>query len=133
MSNVKEISRRAMYHEDGGLACGPIFLFAVHAEIQLDHDGKKEYIYGERVSAAGDEIYYQLSEESIYDAFQKIYKAKSQKEENRLVAAKDKIASTEPDEDDPVYGPFMKELKQMIAQEMEKNGLEADFDEEEEW
>ena len=46
------------------------------------------------------------------------------------MAAKDKIASTEPDEDDPVYGPFMKELKQMIAQEMEKNGLEADFDEE---
>ena len=85
------------------------------------------------MSAAGDEIYYQLSKESIYDAFQKIYKAKSQKEENRLVAEKDKIASTEPDEDDPVYVPFMKELKQMIVKEMEENGLEAEFDEEEEW
>lgn len=133
MSDIKEISRRVMYHEDGGLACGPIFICAVHAEILLDNDGNKEYIYGEWVSEAGDEIYYQLSEKSFYDIFERIYKAKSQSEEDRILAEKDKIPCTEPDEDDPVYKPFMDELKKMIIREMEENGLEPDFDEDEDW
>ncbi len=62
-------------------------------------DGKKEYIYGEWVSEAGDEILYQVSEKSFYDIFERIYKAKSRKEEDRILAEKDKIPCTEPDED----------------------------------
>ena len=133
MSNVKEISRRVMYHEDGGMACGPIFISAVHAEILLDNDGKKEYIYGEWVSEAGDDILYQVSEKSFYDIFERIYKAKSRKEEDRILADRDKIPCTEPDEDDPVYKPFMGELKKMIIREMEEHGLEPYFDEDEDW
>ena len=43
------------------------------------------------------------------------------------------IPCTEPDEDDPVYKPFLGELKKMIIREMEEHGLEPYFDEDEDW
>ena len=132
MNNIKEISRRSMYHEEGGMACGPMFICAVHAEILLDHDGKKEYIYGEWVDQAGDEIYYQLSDKSVYELFERIYKTKKSSEENKILAEKDKIPHKNPKREDPAYKPFMEEIKQMIIKEMEVHGLEPYFDEDEE-
>ena len=45
-----------MYHEDTGMACGPVSMTTIDAEIVVEKDdGKKIYLHGQWVDQAGDE------------------------------------------------------------------------------
>ena len=77
MKQITEISRRSMYHEDEGIACGPVSSTAIMAEIVLDVDGQRIFLHGEWVDIAGD-YYYEATTESLFDAYEKMLNAENE-------------------------------------------------------
>ena len=125
---MKEISRRSMYHLDEGIACGPVSISSIDAEIAVEKDGKTIYLHAQWVDAAGDEIYYQATGESVYECYKNIFENEDEDREEDLIEAKEKAEETEL-EDEPWFEPFYEELKQMIYQEMRDNDLKECIDE----
>lgn len=132
MSKMYEVSRRSMYHEDEGIACGPASITAIDAEIVVDVDGQRIYLHGQWVDAAGDDILFEANTESVYDAYEKFYNAADDDDdEQKALAECDRIGQGRI-KDDPCYKSYYAELKQMIIDEMEAHDIEPCFDDEDE-
>ena len=84
MKKITEISRRSMYDEDEGMACGPVSSTAIIAEIVVDVDGQHVFLHGEWIDIAG-EYYYEANKESLFDVYEKMFKAASEEDELKAV------------------------------------------------
>lgn len=131
MSEIKEISRRSFYHEDEGIACGPVSSTAIVSEIVVEKDGQRVYLHGEWVDVAGG-YYYAATTESLFDVYEKLNHATSKEEEEAAVKELDRINANCYVKDDSGFKSFYPELKQMIHDEMKEHGLEYIYEDEEE-
>ncbi len=131
MKKITEISRRSLYHEDEGLACGPVASAAVITEIVLDVDGQRVFLHGEWVDLAGDDCYFEANTESLFDAYAKMFDAETEEDEENAIAERDRISEGKI-EDDSIFEPYYTEMKQMIRNEMEAHGIECDCEDEDE-
>ncbi len=122
MKQITEVSRRSMYHEDYGMACGPVSSASIVTEIVVDVDGKYVYLHGEWVDLAGDDYYFEATAESLYDAFEKMNNATDDKAFQDALAERDRIGQG-CIQDDSLFGPFYEEMKQMIHREMDAHGI----------
>ena len=128
---MKEISRRSMYYEEEGMACGPVGIAAIDAEIVVEmNNGQKVYLSAQWVDAAGDEIYYQATKASAYEYYLKLHGCDFE-ESQELIEEKNKVEEDRV-EDNPEFAPFYEELKQMVYKEMRDNDLEDVIDDLEE-
>lgn len=123
---IKEINRRINYFVEDGIACGPVSMAVVEAEIEVEDEGEKVYLYGEWVDAAG-EYSYAATKESVYDVLLKYHETGDRDdalidEHNRIL--ENAIA------DDSRYEPFYEELKAMIDNELKAQGYEIYDDDE---
>lgn len=69
---MKEISRRVMTNQSAGMACGPMFIYAVDAEIVVEDEGRKVYLHAQWVDQASDMILFEATTESVYDCEAKL-------------------------------------------------------------
>ncbi len=125
MKNVKEVSRRSMYYEDRGMACGPVRLMTIDAEIVLDDNGKTVYLHGQWVNLAGDEIYHAAYSESAYDVYARLNKSDNDGDDSLDVDEDADVTKIEEAkiEDDSRYESFYKEMEKMIHNEMKEHGI----------
>lgn len=126
---MKIVSRKSMYHEDYGMACGPIGITAIDAEIVVDDNGQKVYLHAQWVDEAADIILYEATSESVYDVYKKLNSGKGNFDD--LIAERDRITAVKI-EDGAKYQPYYEKLKKMIIAKMEEHDIEPDFDGEEE-
>lgn len=129
MKKIIEISRRSIYDEDDGLACGPAGSTAIEAEIVVEMDGQRYYLHGEWVDIAGD-YNFEANTESFCAAYEKYMSAANEDEKQKAIDECNRISDGRI-ADDSIFEPFYAELKQMIHDEMTAHGLE-DFIEDEE-
>lgn len=129
MKKISEISRRSMYHEVRGIACGPIGLTVIDAEIVVDVDDQRVFLHGQWIDEVGDQIHFEAHKESIYDAYEKLITAMNDEEEEKSLAERDRIDKGRI-KSDSIFKPFYEELKQMIIDEMEAHDIENYFDDE---
>ncbi len=130
MKKMTEISRRSLYHEDEGLACGPVASVAVMTEIVVDVDGRRVFLHGEWVDIAGDNCYFEADTESLFDAYVKLFDAETEDAEENAIAERDRISEGKI-EDDSVFEPYYAEMERMIRDEMKAHGIECDCEDEE--
>ena len=123
---IMEINRKVNYFLEEGIACGPVSIGVIEAEIEVEDDGEKVYLYGEWVDAAGEYLF-AASNESLYDVLQK-YHAGGNKDDS-LIEEHNRMMENAIS-DDSRYEPFYKELESMIKEEMAAQGYEIDDDEE---
>ena len=122
---MKEISRRSMYNAEVGMACGPIGITSIDAEIAVEDNGETIYLHGQWVDLVGDEILYEATKESIYYVYEKINKSGDDYDEH--LAERDRIEADRIRDID-CYEPYFKEIKQMILDEMEAHGIDGYFE-----
>ncbi len=123
MAEYTEVSRRIMYHEDTGMACGPVSMTTIDAEIVLEKDGKKIYLHGQWVDQAGDEILYEATEESLYDVYEKLHEEETDELMEEINRRQGKQI-----EEDSCFETWYRELKQMILAEMKAHGWESEIE-----
>ena len=119
---MKEISRQSMYHVDEGMACGPVGITAIDAEIVVDDNGEKVYLSAQWVDAVSDEIRYLATKESTYAVYEKINNKEGDFE--TLIEERDRIEKRGKIEDDERFEPFYAELKGMVIDELKKHDME---------
>ena len=124
---MRETNRKSMYHEECGIACGPVSITAIDAEITVDDDGKLVYLHAQWVDEASAYLLLEATTESAYEIYEKLNNAEDEEFDN-LIAERDRICS-ERIEDDSCYAHYYDELKDMISKEMKMHGIEADIDE----
>lgn len=120
MSKIKEISRRIMNNADEGMACGPVGITAIDAEIVVEDEGRKVYLHAQWIDEIGDEISYEATTESAYDIYEKLNHC-SDDEFDDLIAMRDQICSNEI-EDTTRYQSFFDELRKMVEEEIKVQG-----------
>lgn len=130
MKKITEVSRRSMYKEDEGIACGPASSTAIIAEIVIDVEGQRIFLYGEWVDIAGD-YYFEANNESLFDVSEKMFNAESEEDEQKAIEERDRISAGSI-KDDSIFEPYYAELKQMIHDEMKANGIEYFYEDEDE-
>ena len=130
MKKITEVSRRSMYHEDEGIACGPASSTAIIAEIVIDVEGQRIFLYGEWVDISGD-YYFEANNESLFDVSEKMLNAESEEDEQKAIEERDRISAGSI-KDDSIFEPYYAELKQMIHDEMKANGIEYFYEDEDE-
>ena len=69
---MKELSRRAMSNEEVGMACGPMGIYAVDAEIVVEDEGHVVYLHTQWVNEACDMILFEASTASLYDCYEEL-------------------------------------------------------------
>lgn len=132
-TSMKEIERRINYFTEEGIACGPVSIVVVDAEIVVEDSGSKVYLHGQWVDAASEEILFEATKESVYDVYMKLNGA-DEDCFDELIKERDRI-DAEKIIDDSRYGAYYEELKEMIFNKLEEEGLgymldEEDYDEE---
>lgn len=130
MKQITEISRRSMYHEDEGMACGPVSSTAIMAEIVVEVDGQRIFLHGEWVDIAGD-YYYEATTESLFDVYEKMLNAENEEDEQEALAERDRISEAKI-KDDSIFESYYAEMEQMIHDEMKAHGIEYFYEDEEE-
>ena len=130
MKQITEISRRSMYHEDEGMACGPVSSTAIMAEIVVEVDGQRIFLHGEWVDIAG-EYYFEATTESLFDAYEKMLNAENEEDEQEALAERDRISEAKI-KDDSIFESYYAEMEQMIHDEMKAHGIEYFYEDEEE-
>lgn len=128
MKNMIEISRRCNYHEESGVACGPMGVTAVNAEITLEVDGQKVYLLGQWQDITG-EFGFEATKESLYDILVKDYPSGSA-EEKFSFSELDRIRAGAI-KDDAMFQPFYDQLTEMIHAEMEAHDIDWEEEEDE--
>lgn len=122
---MEEISRRIMFNEEEGMACGPISLTSIDAEIVVeDEKDGTVFLHGEWVLEAGDEICYDVTKRSIYDIHEKLVNCEDGFDE--LIMERDEIREKESLEDKERYASYLDEITKMIRDEIQKQGYEFD-------
>ena len=122
MKEITEISRRSMYHEEVGFACGPVSCTSIITEIVVDVDGKQVFLHGEWVDLAGD-YYFEATTESLFELYEKMDNAADEDEFQKALDERDRIGK-DCIADDSDFEPFYEEMKKMIWEEMDAHGLE---------
>ena len=69
---MKEIDRRVMGHEGGGMACGPMGIYAADAEITVEDEGRTVCLHAQWVDEAYDSILFEATTESTYECYRKL-------------------------------------------------------------
>ena len=128
MSQIIEVSKRVLYHEDDGLACGPSGMIAIDTEIVLNVDDQRVFLHGQWISETGS-IYFEATSESIYDAYVAIYNAKDEKGWEEAISERDRIELGKL-KNDSQFEKYYNEMELMIAAEKKAHGIESDEDEE---
>ncbi len=130
MKQITEISRRSLYHDDEGIACGPVSSTAIMTEIVVDVDGQRVFLHGEWVDIAGD-YYYEATTESLFDVYVKMLNAENGEDEQKAIEERDRISEGRI-KDDSIFAPYYSEMEQMIHDEMKAHGIEYFYEDEDE-
>ena len=118
---MKEISRRIMFNQEDGIACGPVSLKSIDAEIVVeDEKDGIVFLHGEWVLEAGDDILYDATKRSVYDIHEKI--ENNEEDFDKLIKERDDIREKESLEDKERFVTYFDEIKNMIRDEVEKQG-----------
>ena len=119
-NNLKEVSRRSMYHysEWNYGMC----LTAIDAEIVIEDGTQNVYLYAQWVDAGG-EVKYQASTKSIYDIEEKINEENA--DVDALVEERERLYAETKVNFEPYRDPFAKELWNMIDAELVAHGEEG--------
>ena len=117
----KEISRRSMYYEEEGSTCGPVSVTSIDTEIVVEENGQLVYLHAQWVDAAGDEIVFEATAESVYDIYEKLNA--NADNFDALITERDRIEVTRIKEDER-FDAYYAEMKEMIIAEMEAHGIE---------
>lgn len=131
MNSITKTSRRSMYHEDDGIACGPCGVTAVDAEIVVDDGNITVFLHGQWVDAAGDEVFFEATKESTYDVYARINNNEGDFEEN--LAVRDRISEEGLGDWFPGcdikerYAEQYAEIVEMIKAELVRHGHECSF------
>lgn len=116
MNMIKELSRRCMYNVDEGVACGPVSVTSIDAEIVIEDQENNVFLHAQWVDAAGDDLYFEATRESIYDVYEKLVNCEDEEEFERLISDRDRIEENSIEEDSK-YQDYYDELEKMIAAE----------------
>ena len=148
---MTEISRRTFFGEDGGMACGPMCITEIDAEITVQDGSEVWYLFAQWVDAADDTIDYEASKESLFDVYVSIMQIDdyvdeimenadedddidegvlSEERYDMLMEKRDSIEAEEIGEDSR-FSDYRKHLKQMILQVMEEHDIDPECLEEE--
>lgn len=127
-TTIKEIERRVNYSVEDGIACGPVSIAAVDAEIVVCDNGERIYLHGQWIDEVPDEVLLEATKESVYDVYMKLNCA-DYEHFDELIAERDRI-DADKIEDDSRYESIYEELKKMIAKELSNQGYEDPFNEE---
>jgi len=130
MKQITEISRRSMYYEDEGMACGPVSSTAIIAEIVVAVNDQRIFLHGEWVDIAG-EYYFEATTESLFDAYEKMLNAENEEDEQKAIEERDQISEGRI-KDDSIFAPYYSEMEQMIHDEMKAHGIEYFYEDEDE-
>ncbi len=128
MKKITEISRRSLYHEDEGVACGPFSITAITAEIVLDVDGSPVHLYGEWTDVGGD-YSFEATTECLFDAIEKMTQTVDKDEERAALAEIERIRLGSVS--DAAFEPYYAQLEQMIHDEMDAHGVSYFYEDDE--
>ncbi len=133
---MKEISRRVKSNSSEGVACGPVSIYAIDAEIVVEDEGKEIFLHAQYVSESPD-ILFEAHTKSIYDVYMELNKIDASDNEafNTAIAKRDALDAEERVSDDldiyERYADQYRELRRMIKDTMiEDDMYDESFDEE---
>lgn len=129
MKEIKEISRKSMYHKESGCACGPFGYEAVDAEITVEVDGQTIYLLGQWEDITG-EYGFEATKESVYDVIEKSQDLRGA-EEQKAFKELDRIRKGTI-KDDAMFQPYYDQLREMLHAEMEAHDIDWEDEDEEE-
>ena len=119
---VRIISRDIRYSEDTGLTCGAFDESAIDAEIVLEDEGKRIFLYAQWTDQMPDSILMEAALESLYGISQRMGDRDADWE--FLAAERSRIRKNRLD-DAAAAGrdaPDFDELKRMVVSEMREHG-----------
>ncbi len=59
---------------DEGIACGPVGMYVIDAEIVVEDEGRNVYLHAQWISEVGDTVSFEATTESIYDVYEELNK-----------------------------------------------------------
>ncbi len=119
----EEISRRAMYHEESGMSCGPVSGPKVaDAEIAIEVDGDPVYLHAQWLSEFREYILFEATSESTYDWYEKMNDAEYE-EIDELRKCADAAAEKKVEWPSDLY---YEELYDMLKDVLQENGIDPE-------
>lgn len=129
---MKEINRRSMCTEESGMACGPISVTAIDAEIVVEDEGHTVYLHMQWVDAVSDMFLFEATTSSMYDEYEKIVQSEDE-DLDQLFKERDEIANNTIGKIIPGvvieerYDEQYKQLLVMVREEMVKNDIDNEY------
>ena len=119
---IRAVGRRIRFSEDSGMACGAFDECSVDAELVLEDKGKRVYLYAQWTDQMPEVIRTETVPESLYEINARLADRNADweataAERNRIL--KGRLADAAAEER---YGPYLKELREMVAAEAEAHG-----------
>ncbi len=120
---VRIISRDIRYSEDTGLTCGAFDESAIDAEIVLEDEGKRIFLYAQWTDQMPDSIRMEAAPESLYGISERMGNRDADWES--LAAERNRIRKNRPDDSAVAerYAPYFDELKRMVVSKMREHGF----------
>ena len=119
---IRIIGRNIQYSEDTGLACGAFDESAIDAELVLEDEGKRIFLYAQWTDQMPDCIRMEATSESLYEISRQMGNRDADWE--LLAAERNRIRKGRLDEAAVAerYSPYFEELKRMVAIKMKEHG-----------
>ena len=128
---MKELSRRAMSTESNGMACGPMSVYAIDAEIVVEDEGKTVYLHTQWVDAVSEEILFEATTASIYDAEAAINAIDGTGADfDTAIENRDRLQAENALKDVDIYERYAKEYEQLIdlmQEVLKEDGIDFDL------
>lgn len=123
--NIKEISRRSVFHTDDYSIIG---IDSADAEIVIEDDGQKVFLHAQWVSEASDEVIFETTYESTYDIYEKFFEPGC--DADALCNERDRVVEAGmSDEESAARYPEQREaLIEMIKEKLRENDIEFNED-----
>ena len=120
---MTEISKKIIFHDMTGTACGPVNFATIDAELTIQDGTETVYIFGDW-DTESCEIRCMAVRNSIFDICEKVA---NDKENIDLLTAERNEIESEKIADDDKYQDYYTEIKRMISKEMASHGYKPDF------
>ncbi|MBQ2905301.1 MAG: hypothetical protein IJE54_01775 [Peptococcaceae bacterium] len=67
--NIKELNRQVAITENFGMVCGPCAMTAIDAEIEIEENDEKLYLFAQWVYACDEELVLKITKESLFPLY----------------------------------------------------------------
>ena len=119
---IRIISRDIRYSEDTGLTCGAFDESAIDAELVLDDEGRRVFLYAQWSDQMPESIRMEAVSESLYEISRQMEDRDADWE--FLAAERNRIRESRVNDAAAAerYAPYYEELKRMVTSEMKCHG-----------